>query len=59
MMFSLYFVRCEFKLSKCKQFDGLWNIVQEKDVISKCLNRKLIPKGYFLLIYLRIKLMKK
>lgn len=34
-MFSLYLGRCEFKLSKCKQFDELWNIVQEKGILRK------------------------
>ena len=39
--------RCCTRLRHCKQFDELWNIVQEKNVISKCLNRKTMPRGIF------------
>ena len=34
-MFSLYLERCELKLMKCKQFDELWNIVQEKGILRE------------------------
>lgn len=34
-----YFDECAKKLSKCKQFYELWNIVQEKELITKLLKR--------------------